>query len=161
MAVNYHVGAFPPAELDWPQLIPLLGPASAAVARYDGTLAAIPNAAVLLSPLTTQEAVLSSRIEGTQATMGEVLEFEAEGDSPGLSEERRNDIREVLNYRAAMRMAEKMLADVPLSQRVIREAHKVVLSPGHARHPAICTVQIHPAWCWGNAGAPCRPATGI
>ena len=47
--------------------------------------------------------------------------------SPGLSEERRNDIREVLNYRAAMRMAEKMLADVPLSQRVIREAHKVLL----------------------------------
>src|SRR5690554_1836196 len=121
-AVHYHLGDFPPAELDWPQLIPLLGPASAAVARYDGTLAAVPNASVLLSPLTTQEAVLSSRIEGTQATMGEVLEFEAEGDSPGLSNERRNDIHEVLNYRAAMRMAEKMLADVPLSQRVIREA---------------------------------------
>ena len=42
------------------------------------------NAAVLLSPLTTQEAVLSSRIEGTQATMGEVLEFEAEGGTPEL-----------------------------------------------------------------------------
>src|SRR5690606_13101466 len=92
MAVYYHLGAFPPTELDWPQLIPLLGPASAAVARYDGTLAAIPNAAVLLSPLTTQEAVLSSRIEGTQATMGEVLEFEAEGGAPELSEARRNDI---------------------------------------------------------------------
>ena len=105
MAVQYHLGDFPPDVLDWPQLIPLLGPASAAVARYDGTLAAIPNAAVLLSPLTTQEAVLSSRIEGTQATMGEVLEFEAEGDSPGLSDERRADIHEVLNYRAAMRMA--------------------------------------------------------
>ena len=88
-AVHYHLGAFPPAVLDWPHLIPLLGPASAAVARYDGTLAAIPNAAVLLSPLTTQEAVLSSRIEGTQATMGEVLEFEAEGGAPELSEARR------------------------------------------------------------------------
>ena len=128
MAVAYHLGQFPPADLDWPRLIPLLGPASAAVARYDGTLAAIPNAAVLLTPLTTQEAVLSSRIEGTQATMGEVLEFEAEGDAPGLSEERRNDIREVLNYRAAMRMAERMLAELPLSQRVIREAHKVLLA---------------------------------
>ncbi len=137
MAVHYHLGGFPPAELDWAQLIPLLGPASAAVARYDGTLAAIPNAAVLLSPLTTQEAVLSSRIEGTQATMGEVLEFEAEGDTPGLSEERRNDIHEVLNYRAAMRMAEKMLEDLPLSQRVIREAHKVLLSGvcGHGKSP--------------------------
>lgn len=155
MAVQYHSGQFPPAELDWPQLIPLLGPAAAAVARYDGTLAAIPNAAVLLSPLTTQEAVLSSRIEGTQATMGEVLEFEAEGDTPGLSDERRADIREVLNYRAAMRVAEKMLADFPLSQRVIREAHKVLLtgvrgqgkSPGEYRRipnwigPAGCTVE--------------------
>ncbi|HCP76930.1 MAG: cell filamentation protein Fic [Pusillimonas sp.] len=154
-AVHYQLGDFPPAELDWPQLIPLLGPASAAVARYDGTLAAVPNASVLLSPLTTQEAVLSSRIEGTQATMGEVLEFEAEGDSPGLSNERRNDIHEVLNYRAAMRMTEKMLADVPLSQRVIREAHKVLLdgvrgqgkAPGEYRRipnwigPAGCTVE--------------------
>ncbi|GHT91728.1 Fic family protein [Betaproteobacteria bacterium] len=155
MAVHYHLGAFPPAELDWSQLIPLLGPASAAVARYDGTLAAIPNAAVLLSPLTTQEAVLSSRIEGTQATMGEVLEFEAEGDSSGLSDERRADIYEVLNYRSAMRMAETMLTTLPLSLRVIREAHKVLLSgvrgqnksPGEYRRipnwvgPAGCTIE--------------------
>lgn len=128
MPVQYHLGQFPPTQLDWEQLIPLLGPTSAAVARYDGTLAAIPNAAVLLSPLTTQEAVLSSRIEGTQATMGEVLEFEAEGDAPGLSEERRADIVEVLNYRSAMLLAEKRLAEIPLSQRLIREAHQVLLS---------------------------------
>ena len=75
--VYYHEGAFPPEKLEWERLIPLIGPANAAVARYDGILSAIPNAHVLLSPLTTQEAVLSSRIEGTQATMGEVLEFEA------------------------------------------------------------------------------------
>lgn len=75
-AVGYHSGRFPPAQLDWQRLVPLIGAANAAVARYDGLLSAIPNAAVLLSPLTTQEAVLSSRIEGTQATMGEVLEFE-------------------------------------------------------------------------------------
>ncbi len=67
--VHYRVGAFPPKELEWERLIPLIGPASAAVARYDGLLAAIPNTDVLLSPLVTQEAVLSSRIEGTQATM--------------------------------------------------------------------------------------------
>jgi len=154
-AVLYHLGHFPPVELDWTRLIPLLGPTAAAVARYDGTLAAIPNAAVLLSPLTTQEAVLSSRIEGTQATMGEVLEFEAEGESPGLSDERRADIHEVLNYRAAMRAAERLLADLPLSQRVIREAHKVLLSgvrgqgksPGEYRRipnwigPAGCTIE--------------------
>jgi hypothetical protein len=57
--VSYHYDKFPPQNIDWSRLIPLIGPA---------------NAALLLSPLTTQEAVLSSRIEGTQATMGEVLE---------------------------------------------------------------------------------------
>lgn len=59
--------------------------------------------------------------------MGEVLEFEAEGDAPNLSEARRNDIREVLNYRAAMGRAEKLLGELPLSQRVICEAHRVLL----------------------------------
>ena len=68
-AVNYHKGIFPPKQLEWEQLIPLVGPASAAVARYDGVLSAIPNATVLLSPLTTQEAVLSSKIEGTHTQL--------------------------------------------------------------------------------------------
>lgn len=124
--VRYHNGRFPPPTLDWPALIPLIGPAAAAVARYDGMLSAIPNPHVLLSPLTTQEAVLSSRIEGTQATMGEVLEFEAGREA--VSPERRDDIYEVLNYRAAMREAENLLRTLPLSQRVIRETHRVLLS---------------------------------
>ncbi len=124
--VHYHEGRFPPTTLGWPRLIPYLGPASAAVARYDGMLAAVPNPSVLLSPLTTQEAVLSSRIEGTQATMGEVLEFEA--GQQASSPERREDIQEVLNYRAAMREAERLLEKLPVSQRVVREAHRVLLA---------------------------------
>jgi len=125
MPIHYHEGKFPPINLDWQKLIPLLGPASAALARYDGILGAIPSPAVLLSPLSTQEAVLSSRIEGTQATMGEVLEFEA-GQAPVL-EERREDIHEILNYRAAMRRAEELLQSLPFSLRVIRESHNVLL----------------------------------
>lgn len=123
--VSYHEGRFPPQNLDWSRLIPLLGPAAAAVARYDGMLAAVPNPDVLLAPLTTQEAVLSSRIEGTQATMGEVLEFEAGREA--ASPERREDIQEVLNYRAAMREAERLLATLPISGRVVRAAHRVLL----------------------------------
>ena len=126
-AVHYHAGRFPPEEqIEWRELIPHIGPAAAALARYDGVLAAVPDPGVLLAPLTTREAVLSSRIEGTQATMGEVLQFEA-GQEPN-SPERRNDIHEVLNYRAAMRRAEKSLETLPLSQRVIRQAHEVLLS---------------------------------
>ena len=125
--VHYHTGRFPPEErLDWQALIPLIGPAAAAVARYDGTLAAVPNPRILLAPLTRREAVLSSRIEGTQATVGDVLLFEA-GQEPE-SPTRRDDIHEVLNYRAAMRRAEELLEELPLSQRVIREAHSILLS---------------------------------
>ena len=56
----------------------LLSTANRQLARYDGLLQSIINPEVLLSPLRTQEAVLSSKIEGTQATLKEVLEYEAE-----------------------------------------------------------------------------------
>ena len=105
-----------------------MGPTRAAIARYDGVLAAMPNAGVLLSPLTTNEAVLSSRIEGTQATMGEVLEYEATGDTGKYDENRKADIAEILNYRQAMREAERQLQTLPLSLRVIRNIHAVLLS---------------------------------
>lgn len=126
--VSYHEGKFPPAQLDWPQLIPLIGPANAALARYDGLLEAIPNAAVLLSPLTTQEAVLSSRIEGTHATMGEVLQFEAAGNPDSVDPARRHDIEEVLNYRRAMREAVAAMSGLPLCNRLLRQVHQTLLA---------------------------------
>jgi Fic family protein len=126
--IHYHNEQFPPKEIDWASLVPRIGPASMALARYEGLLAAVPNAYVLLSPLTAQEAVLSSRIEGTQATLGEVLEFEAgmapKDDSPA----KREDIQEVVNYRKAMAKALELLEEMPLCQRVIKEAHRVLLS---------------------------------
>ncbi len=131
------LGAFPPATLQWDRLIPHLGPAAAAVARYDGVLAAVSNPHVLLGPLTTQEAVLSSRIEGTQATMGEVLEFEADASPASMPEERKEDIREVLNYRRTLKLAEEDLGKLPLSNRVIRNMHRVLLDGvrGQSRAP--------------------------
>lgn len=126
-AVFYHDGAFPPVTLDWPKLLPLIGPANAAIARYAGLLQGIPNPNVLLSPMMVQEAVLSSRIEGTQATMGEVLELEAEGGSIDESTPKKADIREVLNYRAALNAATRLLETLPLSQRLIKETHHVLM----------------------------------
>jgi Fic family protein len=101
-----------PGELDWPRLLPLIGPANAAIARYDGVLHGVPNPNVLLSPLTAQEAVLASRIEGTQATLGEVLEFEAEGGSFDESTPKKADIHEVLNYRAELNEAARRASPV-------------------------------------------------
>ena len=141
--VRYHTGRFPPKELEleWPTLIPLLSPAAAALARYDALLDVIPNPRLLLAPLMTREAVLSSRIEGTQATMGDVLQFEA-GQAPA-SPRRQDDIQEVLNYRTAMGQAERLLTEgeLPLCQRVLKKAHNVLMrgvrgtnkSPGEYR----------------------------
>lgn len=143
--VRYHTGAFPPKNLDWPRLIPLIGTASAAVARYDGMLQGTPNPRLLLAPLTTQEAVLSSRIEGTQATMGEVLEFEA-GGGEGSSPEKANDIYEVVNYRSAIRGAESMMQTVPLSQRVLLAAHKTLLSGVRGQNKAPGEYRRIPNW---------------
>ncbi|MCF7811554.1 Fic family protein, partial [bacterium] len=116
--VNYHYDKFPPKNLDWDKLIPLIGPASAAVAAFDSLLFSIPNANILLSPMTTQEAVLSSRIEGTQATMGEVLEFEADDKNTKIDERKRQDINEIINYRKAMHWAVEKLNELPLCQRI-------------------------------------------
>ena len=149
-AVHYHAGRFPPEDrIRWPALVPLIGPAVAALARYDGVLGAMPNPRVLLSPLTTQEAVLSSRIEGTQATMGEVLEFEA--GQGAQAPQRRDDIHEVLNYRAAMREAEQMLRTLPLCQRVVRQAHRVLLSGVRGEHKSPGDYRRVPNWI-GPAG---------
>lgn len=127
LPVRYHLGEFPPKTLDWPRLIPLIGPASAGLARYDGLLSAIPNAHILLSPLTTQEAVLSSKIEGTQVTIGEVLEIEAGGESDAFTQPKRDDAEEVLNYRKTMRACTAEMEYRPLSQDMLRAAHKLLM----------------------------------
>lgn len=134
--VHYHSGKFPPVNLDWPRLLPLIGPANAALARYEGVLHGVPNPNVLLSPLTAQEAVLSSRIEGTQATLGEVLEFEAEGAPDDESTAKKADIHEVLNYRRALHEATQLLATLPLSQRLICRVHEVLMQGVRGRNKA-------------------------
>ena len=132
---TYNREGFPPDDrLDWATLVPLIGTVTAALVRYDTRLQAIPNPDIFLAPLSTREAVLSSRIEGTQATLDEVLEFEA--DERSAPAERRDDILEVLNYRRAMWTAERLLEELPLSLRVLREAHRVLLSGVRGRNRA-------------------------
>lgn len=145
MPIGYHTGDFPPTAIDWKALIPLIGPTAAAIARYDGVLAAIPNADLLLSPLTSQEAVLSSSIEGTHATMGEVLSLEA-GAEELLPGERRGEIFEVFNYRAAMREAQNLMRTLPLSQRVISAAHRVLMDGVRGGNKAPGEYRRIPVW---------------
>ena len=142
----------PLSSLDYGQLYSLIGKANAALARYDGLLQGIPNPAVMLSPLTTQEAVLSSKIEGTQATVDEVLEQEAGLEKEG---EKFKDIQEISNYRRALFKAGDYLQTYPIRLAFVRELHKILMdsvrgqnkSPGEFRNdqnwigPKGCTME--------------------
>lgn len=125
--VKYHYDRFPPDALDWKRLAPPMSRANMALGRYDGLLSAIPNTNLLLSPLLLNEAVLSSKIEGTQVTMGEVLELEAGGEPEGITQPKREDAEEVLNYRKALFFASEALKERPFSQSLIRETHALLM----------------------------------
>jgi len=115
----------PIGSIDWAALITQIGRANRALAGYEGVLYGVPNPDVLLSPLTMQEAVLSSRIEGTQAEMEDVYKFEA---GEGLvGKEQQHDIQEIINYRQALRRAEKLLKGKPLCLNTILELHAILL----------------------------------
>ena len=127
-ATHYHLGKFPPGNLDWARLVPAIGRAHSAVAAYGAMLESIPNTNVLISPLATQEAVYSNRIEGTQTTLAQVLTFEADEGSLGDDPIKRIDTQEVINYRVALDTATRQLEQIPLSLRLIRNAHQILLS---------------------------------
>lgn len=117
--------SLPIAALNWEGLIPALAAANRALAHYDGALLALRNPEILLAPLTTQEAVLSSRIEGTQATFGEVLRAEA-GEAPGKPS-LELDVFEIVNYRRALRQAERELGSRPFSLNLLKSLHATLL----------------------------------
>lgn len=109
-----------PPALTWsPKLVRALSDADRLVGRLAAEGAQLPNPHVLIRPFVRREAVLSSRIEGTQATLGELLAAEA-----GAAVERSpEDLREVANYVVALEYGIKRLKTLPLSLRLVRELH--------------------------------------
>ena len=138
-AVNYHYGAFPPRTFDTGRVLGPLLEATDALARYDQMLKGMPNSEILLAPLRGQEALASSRMEGTFSTLEEVLELESELE-PDLSaaDEHRSEAVETYLYSRALRLARQALEDgQPLSQALIRQTHQVLLSfsRGQTKNP--------------------------
>jgi Fic family protein len=109
-----------PPVLEWtPALVRSLSDADRAVGRLAGEGGRLSNPQLPIRPFVRREAVLSSRIEGTQATLGELLAAEAGAvvsRSPA-------DLREVANYVVALEHGIKRLPKLPLSLRLVRELH--------------------------------------
>ncbi len=139
----YVPDILPLTGLDFGRLIRLTGPANAALARYDGLLQSVINPSVMLSPLTNQEAVLSSKIEGTQATVDEVLEYEAGIE---FDPEKVKDIQEVVNYREALTLAKQSLAHRPLNLHLIREMHGRLMNSVRGADKSPGQFRIHQNW---------------
>ena len=98
----------------------ILSEADRAVGRLAGEGRRLPNPHLLIRPFVRKEAVLSSRIEGTQATLGELLAAEA-----GVAVDRSpEDIREVANYVVALEYGLERLDTLPISLRLVRELHE-------------------------------------
>ena len=138
-AVGYHYGAFPPQRLDHERLLDPVFETGAALARYDQMLAAMHNSEILLAPLRNQEALASSRMEGTISTIDEVLRIEAEvtDDSEAAFRLARSEAVETFLYTRALRRAQQAIeAGEPLTENLIRAAHRVLLSYGRGANKA-------------------------
>lgn len=116
----------PPLQLD-DRLQALAQDAALALGRLDALSILLPDPQLFLYAWVRKEAVLSSQIEGTQSSLSDLLLYEAEG-SPGVPLE---DVREVSNYVAALDLGIRRLSEgFPLSLRLIREIHAVLLREG-------------------------------
>ena len=112
----------------WPQdLWPLLLDAKCALSSLGGTGKHLPNPEILLQPLQRREAQLSSKLEGTITDPPQQVLFDADPRYPTSAQDPNNALREVFNYRRALRSRLDKTNDLPLSLRLIRELHKVLM----------------------------------
>jgi Fic family protein len=119
----------PPLALDH-ELRARLDRAHLALGRLDGVSGILPNANLVLYAYVRKEAVLSSQIEGTQSSLSDLLLFELE-EAPGVPFD---DVVEVSNYVAALEHGLARVRDgLPLSNRLIREVHGILLSRGRGK----------------------------
>ena len=115
----------PPIKLDAIQR--LLDQANQSVGRLDGLASVLPDLSLFIYAYVRKEAVLSSQIEGTQSSLSDLLLFEND-EVPGVP---LGDVKEVSNYVAALNHGlDRLRGGFPLSLRLLREIHGVLLSKG-------------------------------
>src|ERR671931_2063988 len=146
-----------PPALEWtPELVRALSDADRLVGRLAGEGGRLPNPHLLIRPFVRREAVLSSRIEGTQATLGELLAAEAGAvvlRSP-------DDIREVGNYVIALEHGIARLKKLPLCVRLTRELHEKLMTGVRGHHATPGRFRTVQNWI-GKPGSTAATASNI
>lgn len=121
-----------PPNIQWSSsLISAVGAAERALGRLDSLANTLPSPRILVRPFIRREAVLSSRIEGTRASLNDVYVFEA---SQLSYLEPKTDVREVHNYVKALDFAIERLRSLPVSLRLMREMHAELMEGVRGEH---------------------------
>lgn len=152
----FHPNPLPP-RIDWTQKLGVaLANASTLVGKLAGEGRHLPNPHILIRPFVRREAVFSSRIEGTQSTLGELLAAEA-----GAAVERSpEDLREVGNYVVALEYGIERIKSLPLSLRLVRELHEKLMTGVRGQHATPGEFRRTQNWI-GPAGATLAQATYV
>lgn len=157
-AIGADFPAFKPAPLPRaltlePETVMALSSADAALGRLAGAGRHLHDPAMFLRPYITREALASSRIEGTQASLSEVLQADA-NQEPSPTANVNSHVREVWNYRAAMETGLQKLPDLPLVRRVVCDIHGVLLqgARGEAKQPG--AFRNRPVWIGSPTDSP-------
>lgn len=141
-------GLPPKPAIDWtPELRGKFDQALLALGRLDSVSTLLPDTSLLLYMYVRKEAVLSSMIEGTQSSLSDLLLFELD-EQPGVP---LDDVVEVSNYAAALHHGLKRLAEgFPLSLRLLREVHGVLLAKGRGSRQTPGEFRRSQNWIGGN-----------
>jgi len=120
----------PPALLPSWELMRVISEADRRLSELAGVAQTLPNPHLLIGPFIRKEAVLSSKIEGTQASLSDLFFFEASG----ISDAKTPDVREVDNYVKALEYGLKRMHELPISLRLIREMHEHLMKGVRGDH---------------------------
>ncbi|MEX2555330.1 MAG: Fic family protein [Actinomycetota bacterium] len=141
----------PPKDLEVDeQLQDLHSKADQAIGRLDGAVAILPDADLFVAMYVRREAVLSSQIEGTHASMMDILEYEAAQEQAATSV----DVREIWNYIKAMRHGLERLPALPLSRRLLCEVHKVLMDGVRGGEPHKTPGEVRKTQNWIGGASP-------
>jgi len=142
---TYYPNALPP-KIDYSEIQKSLESANRAIGELNGMVGLIPDIDIINYIYIRKEAVLSSQIEGTQSTLDDLLKYEAT-ETAGIPID---DVAEVSSYVAAMNYGLKRLDKLPLSLRLIREIHKVLLTNSRGKNKTPGEFRTSQNWIGGT-----------
>lgn len=144
----------PPLKLD-EDLNSLLADANIALGRLDTLGFLLPNIDYIVAMYVRKEALLSSQIEGTQASLENIFEYESHSPIPNVQ-----DVEEVVNYIKALNHGLKRLDEFPMSVRLIKEIHEILLQDGRGKDKTPGEFKRSQNWI-GPSGATLKNASFV